>query len=73
MNRDDAIMLIASNIVETKATDGKDVVQKAVARAVKIHSAVEAELKRLGGANKNPVPNPSTFGATKSKMRKGRR
>ena len=73
MNKDDAILLIASNIVATKTADGKDVVQKAVARAVKIYSAVEAEQKRLGGANKKPMPDPSTFGATKSKMRKGRR
>ena len=73
MNKDDAILQIAANIVATKATDGKEVVQKAVARAVKIYSAVEAEQKRLGDANKKPTPNSSTFGAAKSKMRRGRR
>ena len=73
MNKDDAILLIASNIVATKTADGKDVVQKAVAKAVKIYAAVVAEQKRLGDATKKPTPNPSTFGATKSKMRKGRR
>ena len=40
MKRDDAILLIAANIVATKATDGKEVVQKAVAKATKIYSAV---------------------------------
>ena len=73
MNKDDAILQIAANIVATKATDGKEVVQKAVARAVKIYSAVEAEQKRLRDANKKPMPNSSTFGTAKSKMRKGRR
>jgi hypothetical protein len=73
MNKDDAILQIAANIVATKATDGKEVVQKAVARAVKIYAAVEAEQKRLRGANNPPTPDSSTFGATKSKMRRGRR
>ena len=73
MKKDDAILLIAANIVATKATDGKEVVQKAVARAVKIYSAVEAEQKRLRDANKKPTPNSSTFGAAKSTMRRGRR
>ena len=59
MKKDEAILLIASNIVATKTTDGKDVVQKAVARAVKIYAAIEAEQKRLGDANKKPTPNPS--------------
>ena len=73
MKKDDAILLIASNIVATKATDGKEVVQKAVARAVKIYTAVEAEQKRLSGTSKKPTPNSSAFGAAKSTMRRGRR
>jgi hypothetical protein len=73
MKKDDAILLIAANIVATKATDGKEVVQKAVAKATKIYSAVEAEQERLHNADKKPTPNSSTFGAAKSKMRRGRR
>jgi hypothetical protein len=73
MNKDDAILLIASNIIAAKGTDGKEVVQKAVARAVKIYSAIEAEQKRIRDANKKPTPDSSTFGAAKSKMRRGRR